>query len=568
MSLADKVAQFTADADIANQIIHGGVGVTVNTDGGPVRSLAKLVADKDAEIDSIATQSIADYTALRAYAGSAKQLNVTGYLVTAAPSGIAGLFTRDDADVASADNGGTIIVAANGKRWKRVYDGAVSLKWFAKGDGATNDSVAVQAAVTFCAGNDKQLFVPSGTYRITATISATKLIDIVGEGRNASTFLWGTNTAGDAFHFPITTGNLFWHMSGVGFATQTSGFPTNMVRVELAGAGGYCSNFEIEGCFFGPSASYSLSLDNTIGNGNGFFTGTIRRNFIHCGINGIKLGDSISIKENTITAGDVDTGIGLSTSGLLITGLGGARQLVITENNITTSGGAIALIDVEQPTVRNNQCEHPFYYGVDHEGTYDALLYFYNCLMPIVCENTVQTGASVIAGAGYAILFEGNGTIDGLIDNNDIFKGEVHHVGFGGGAYRNTLGKNRYEGGAQSVYLDAPATYPQLGVQLPLTLLNGWVKDPATSEPDPYVYYSPDGFGELHGAIKDGAGVIANLHSTISIDQARCMVPYGSSTTDFGVLQVSSGASSAVALVNAPGAYISLTGARFTWKPV
>lgn len=507
-------------------------------------------------------KTLQSYTALRAYTGRA-----TGVMITS--PGIAGLFVRDNADTASTDNGGTIITDAVGRHWKRVFTTEVNIRWFGvQGDGVANDSAFVQAAISYCAQNDKQLFVPSGTYRITTTISASKLVDIIGEGRNASTFLWDAATAGDAFHFALIAGNVFWDMEGVGFATRTPGFPTSMVRVSLDNAGAYCSNFEIGGCFFGPSASYALSLDNTISNANGFFTGTIRRNFIHCGINGIKLGDSISITENTITAGDVAAGVGLSTSGLLISGLGGARQLVITENNITTSGGAIALINVEQPTVRNNQCEHPFYYGVNHSGVYDALLYFYNCLMPIVRENTVQTGASVVAGAGYAILFEGNGTIDGVIEGNDIFKGEAYHIGFAGGAYRNTLGKNRYTGGAVSVYLDTPSVWPQIGVQLPLSLQNGWVMDPATSEPTPYVYYSPDGFGELHGAVKNGVGVIANLHSTIYVDQARCIVPYGSSTTDFGMLQLSSGVNSAAALVNAPGTYISLTGMRFTWKPV
>jgi hypothetical protein len=73
---------------------------------------------------------------------------VTGYLASANPSGIAGIFTRDDADTTSADNGGTIIVASNGKRWKRVYTGAVDVEWFgALGDGTTDDSGAIADAI-------------------------------------------------------------------------------------------------------------------------------------------------------------------------------------------------------------------------------------------------------------------------------------------------------------------------------------------------------------------------------------------------------------------------------------
>lgn len=45
MSLSDKVTQFNTDADLTHQIVHGDANTTVQTAGGPVRSLAKLVAD-------------------------------------------------------------------------------------------------------------------------------------------------------------------------------------------------------------------------------------------------------------------------------------------------------------------------------------------------------------------------------------------------------------------------------------------------------------------------------------------------------------------------------------------
>lgn len=64
-----------------------------------------------------------DYNALRAYGGPRKSVYVTG-------PGIAGVFARDDADNANVDNGGTVIVAANGKRWKRLHNGVASTQWF------------------------------------------------------------------------------------------------------------------------------------------------------------------------------------------------------------------------------------------------------------------------------------------------------------------------------------------------------------------------------------------------------------------------------------------------------
>lgn len=52
MTLANKVAQFNADADKVNQITHGDDSTVVQTASGPVRSLAKLIKDNDAAINA------------------------------------------------------------------------------------------------------------------------------------------------------------------------------------------------------------------------------------------------------------------------------------------------------------------------------------------------------------------------------------------------------------------------------------------------------------------------------------------------------------------------------------
>jgi hypothetical protein len=52
MTLANKVAQFNADADKVNRITHGDDSTVVQTASGPVRSLAKLIKDNDAAINA------------------------------------------------------------------------------------------------------------------------------------------------------------------------------------------------------------------------------------------------------------------------------------------------------------------------------------------------------------------------------------------------------------------------------------------------------------------------------------------------------------------------------------
>jgi hypothetical protein len=72
---------------------------------------------------------LADYAAVRAYAGTARSIYVTGYQVLAAPGKNAGWFTRDDSDTTTADNGGTVLVGVGGARWKRAFDGSVQIMW-------------------------------------------------------------------------------------------------------------------------------------------------------------------------------------------------------------------------------------------------------------------------------------------------------------------------------------------------------------------------------------------------------------------------------------------------------
>ena len=62
--LEEAVAQASADSDLLHQIVHGSSTSTVVTDGGPVRAIAKLIADKDEEINLAADGLLAQSTAL------------------------------------------------------------------------------------------------------------------------------------------------------------------------------------------------------------------------------------------------------------------------------------------------------------------------------------------------------------------------------------------------------------------------------------------------------------------------------------------------------------------------
>jgi hypothetical protein len=169
-----------SDINTANLAASGGAASVGTSDSTTVEDRLKAI-------------NLADYTALRAYAGAAKSVYVTGYLVSANPSGVAGLFTGDDSDTTSADNGGTIIVASNGKRWKRVIaDGKVQSAWFGalfdwNGTTGTDNYSALQAGINFCQSSNSyggyELVLPNGQGKISASLSLSKeFIAISGAG--------------------------------------------------------------------------------------------------------------------------------------------------------------------------------------------------------------------------------------------------------------------------------------------------------------------------------------------------------------------------------------------------
>lgn len=123
------------------------------------------------------------YAALRAYSGRA-----TGVRITSA--GIAGFFQRSETDTTSADNGGTVIVDASDRRWKRLYTGFVDVHWFgAIGDGVADDHAAVQAAITAVKNAlGGGVWFPTGTYKLSATLVIPEdwPIALIGEGVDAT----------------------------------------------------------------------------------------------------------------------------------------------------------------------------------------------------------------------------------------------------------------------------------------------------------------------------------------------------------------------------------------------
>lgn len=188
---------------------------------------------------TFAALQLADYVALRAYAGPRASVYCTGYLVTLAPSGVAGFFVRDDHDTTSTDNGGTIIVASNGKRWKRAYDGNLNVQWFGATGLYTNDDLAaIQSAISAAAaspiGGAVFFPTPAVAYKVTGPIYQPSYVALLGADTIRCIIRKSTSTLG--------TGTVAMRAGAV-----TDSYVVDAIVIVTHAANVYANNVRIEG---------------------------------------------------------------------------------------------------------------------------------------------------------------------------------------------------------------------------------------------------------------------------------------------------------------------------------
>lgn len=114
-----------------------------------------------------------------------KGVFVTGYY--AAGDGGGGTYRYDASDTTTADNGGTVIVATDGGRWKLTQPFPPSFKqWGAKGDGTTDDTTRIQAALDSIEAPGGALWVDAAsTFKVTSTLYWGNGCSITGAGTDS-----------------------------------------------------------------------------------------------------------------------------------------------------------------------------------------------------------------------------------------------------------------------------------------------------------------------------------------------------------------------------------------------
>ena len=201
-----------------------------------------------------------------------KHAFVMGYY--AQGDGGGGEYYLDPADAVSADNGGTVIVSADGGRWKLKHAGVVHTKQFgAKGDNAQNDTAFVQAALN--TGLD--IIVDPGVYRHTGLTITDKNSQIIRGpgGIYKSQFLL------------TVTGNSLTLVRSINIELHELGFTSDGALSGTAGVvtDAFSSLRVYKGMFYrfkGPGVRMGGTFTNQIG-------GCIIRDsfFLSCGTDGV-----------------------------------------------------------------------------------------------------------------------------------------------------------------------------------------------------------------------------------------------------------------------------------------
>lgn len=176
--LHNVTAKAYAWSGVFPKVVASGSTPTPLGSGGWFDRTNLTLRSEISDIDGAGLIGSMSYAQLRAYSGPQTTVNVWG--ISNVFDGAAGTFKINTSDTTSADNGGTILVDASGRRWYRQYYEDISTRWFgSQGNDSADDTAAISAALS---ASDGVVRLPEGTHKITATLMLNKRLIGAGVG--------------------------------------------------------------------------------------------------------------------------------------------------------------------------------------------------------------------------------------------------------------------------------------------------------------------------------------------------------------------------------------------------
>jgi hypothetical protein len=244
----------------------------------------------------------------------------------------------------------------------------VSVKDFgAVGDGVTDDTAAIQAAINAAYG--KTLFVPAGSYYLntvtnSALLSITNRIQIVADF--GAEFRYGTaaGATDDVIRIdPLTIADEGVEIDGLWILEKTGSPARDVIKIYLDATHGL-KKLRLTNCLFRAKNGYAIRcLNPTYANANGLFFTDIDKCELIGGFYSDGHGDTTRIANSVFTGQNR----GIEIEMLPATAPAAtSSQLHIYNNNITSLGGAIFIRRGRNVMIEGNNIEQV----VDFENNY------------------------------------------------------------------------------------------------------------------------------------------------------------------------------------------------------
>jgi hypothetical protein len=237
----------------------------------------------------------------------------------------------------------------------------------AVGNGTTDDTAAIQAAINAGQTSGKTVYLPAADYLVTTSLVISAPVTFVGDGWE-SNLLVAAAFSGSSDVISINpsayTENIIIRDMSI---RPVSGTPARYgIGVDITTYGvAYC---EFSGLRIATLGDYCFAtIPNATPLVDGFFTSVIDRCAFVGGIKLDKAGDSLRITNNTITGPRIGVYVDLQRGAFD----GGPHGLLIDGNNITSNGGALYVLNCTMGVFSNNNVEMPTPSGVTNAAMID-----------------------------------------------------------------------------------------------------------------------------------------------------------------------------------------------------